>query len=352
MTSTFQKTVDHPSAWRGKDFASIDDVSFVLGASHVAALDTALQSVRAAGLTIDTVERYNFDLSVIEDDLAAIEHEILHGSGIVVLRGFPVEDYSLEDIEIMYWGLCSYLGVGESQSTLGDRVGRVEDVSGKDRKQRAYRNSVELLMHTDLTDIIAMLSVRKAPKGGLSTYVSVATLHNEVLATKPDYLKPLYRGFRYHRFGAEGPGEDPVTPHNVPVLSEKEGVVSARYVPDYIYMAYDELGEPLPDDELAAITYFNALAIDPELRFDVMLEPGDVSLINNYAVMHTRSAFYDGDTEAEKRLLLRLWLSNEYERPMADTLDIFAERGISEQQDKDTYYTGTADADAHQKEGA
>ena len=348
MTSTYRKTVEHPSAWRGADFGSVDDVSVVLTDRHLDALDAALRSVHAAGLTLDTVERSDFDLSSIEDDLAAIEHEVVHGRGIVILRGFPVDGYSLEDIEIMYWGLGCYLGVGESQSTLGDRIGRVEDVSGKDRNQRAYRNSVELLMHTDLTDIIAMLSVRKAPSGGLSSYASVATLHNEVLANKPEYLEPLYRGFRYHRFGSEEPGQEPVTPHHVPVLSEKDDVVSARYVPDYIYMAYDEIGEPIPELEMGALDYLNALCCDPELRFDVMLEPGDLSLINNYAVMHTRSAFDDGLTPQEKRLLLRLWLSNDHERPMADSMDIFEDRGIGAQPDKDTYYTGEANASAHQ----
>ena len=348
VTETYRQHVAHPSAWRGSGFESIDDVSFTLTAAHVDALDAALQHVKASGLTLDTVERADFDLTAIADDIAEIEREILHGRGIVILRGFPIDGYSVEDIEIMYWGLGCYLGVGESQSTLGDRIGRVEDVSGKDRNQRAYRNSVELLMHTDLTDIIGMLSVRKAPVGGLSSYVSVATLHNEILTNKPEYLEPLYRGFRYHRFGSEKPGQDPVTEHEVPVLSEKDGVISARYVPDYIYMAYDEIGEPIPEPDMAALDYLNALTCDPELRFDVMLEPGDLSLINNYAIMHTRSAFDDGPTLEEKRLLLRLWLSNEYERPMADVLDIFAERGISAQEDKDTYYSGHANASAYQ----
>jgi len=348
MAEVYQQHVDHPSAWRGTDFASLDDLGFRLTEKHRSALDAALRSVRDAGLTLDTVERENFDLSSIADDLAAVEHEIVHGRGIVLLKDFPIEGYSLEDIEIMYWGLGCYLGAGESQSTLGDRIGRVEDVSGKDRNQRAYRNSVELLMHTDLTDIIGMLSIRQAPTGGLSTYVSVAALHNEGLTHSPQHLEPLYRGFHYHRFGAELPGESPVTSHRVPVLSEREGHVSARYVPDYIYMAYDELGEEIPEADMAALDHFNALAIDPELRFDVMLEPGDLSLINNYTVMHTRSSFDDGPSPEEKRLLLRLWLSNDYERPLVDSLDMFTGQGIAAQEGKDTYYEGDADVDAHQ----
>lgn len=341
-----REIVEHPSAWRGRDFDSTDDVSFVFGANHLDALDAALRSVKAAGLTLDTVEKNDFDLYPLAEDLAAIEHEILHGRGIVIIRGFPVDAYSLEDIEIMYWGLGCHLGTGESQSNMGDRVGRVENVSGKDLSERAYRNSVKLTMHTDLTDIIGMLSIRKPARGGLSSYVSAATIHNEILATRPEYLEPLYRGFRYHRFGAEGPGEAPITSHAVPVLSEKDGHVSARLVPEYVYMAAEELGEPIPEFDNAALDHFNELANHPDLRFDVMLEPGDLSLINNYTVLHTREAFDDGDTEAEKRLLLRLWLSSAYERPLVDTLEIFGQEGIAPLEGRGTYYTGATDPES------
>ena len=346
MSHAYRTYVEHPSAWRGPDLGSIDDVSFVLGDRHVTALEGALASVRETGLTVDTIERDDFDVSEIAGDLADIEAEILHGKGIVVLRGFPVEGHSLDDIEIMYWGLGCHLGTGESQSNMGDRLGHVKDVAGKDRSERAYRNSVELMMHTDLTDIIGMLSIRKAPRGGLSTYVSAAAIHNEILSTRPEFLEPLYRGFQYHRFGAEGPGEGPVTPHRVPVLSEQDGHLSVRYVPDYIYMAAAELGEPIADDDLAALDYFNELAMRPDLRLDVMMEPGDLSFINNYTVLHTRDAFYDGDDESEKRLLLRLWLSSDYERPTVDTLSIFDEPGIAALAGKGTYYSGPTDPES------
>lgn len=348
MRDIFRETITDSSAWNGADFASNDGdpiagVTFELHDQHLAAMDSALRSVHARGLTLDTAEKEHFDLSSVAADLAEIEREVLHGRGIVVLRGFPVDDYSLEDIEIMYWGLGCHLGTGESQSSLGDRIGRVEDVSGKDLNQRAYRNSLQLGMHTDLTDIIAMLSIRKSASGGLSTYTSAAAIHNKILATQPQHLDALYRGFRYHRFGEEGPGEDPVTPHRIPVLSEMDGYVSARYVPEYVHMAAEELGEPLSVDEAAALLCFEEVAMHPDLRLDVMLEPGDLSIINNYTVLHTRDAFYDGTDPNEKRLLLRLWLSSEYERPVVDKLEIHSNKGIGARPGHDTYYTGPTD---------
>ena len=57
MTTTYLEHIDHPAAWRGEDFSSIDDVSFVLRPRHIDALDAALRSVRAAGLDLNSVER-------------------------------------------------------------------------------------------------------------------------------------------------------------------------------------------------------------------------------------------------------------------------------------------------------
>lgn len=154
--------------------------------------------------------------------------------------GISVDDYSLEEIELLYWGLGCHFGTGESQSNMGDLVGRVEDISGKDLNERAYRNSVEFAMQTDLTDIIAMLSIRQSARGGLSSYVSAAAIHNEILANRPELLVP------------------------------------------FIYMAAEELGEPLTDLETEALSYFDELATRPDLRLDVMLQPGELNLINNY----------------------------------------------------------------------
>ena len=344
MASTYLEHVDHPSAWRGSDFSSVDDISFFLEQRHLDALDQALQKVRAAGLDLNSVEKRHFDLSAIADDVADIENEILHGRGIVVVRGFPVANYSLEDIEILYWGLGTHLGVGESQSNLGDRLGHVRDVSGKDRNERAYRNSVDIMLHTDLSDIVGMLSLQKSRSGGLSTYTSAIAVHNEVLATRPDLLEPVYRGFHYHLFGEQPKGEPPVTRHRIPVLSHRDGFVSARYIPEYVFMAAKEMGEQLPARDREALDYFNEVSRRADIRFDVMLEPGDLSLINNYTVLHARDAFYDGEQAHEKRHLLRLWLSSAYQRPTVDNLDLYTTtRGIGEQDGRGTYYTGRTD---------
>jgi hypothetical protein len=50
-----------------------------------------------------------------------------------VLRRLPVEDYSKDEIGMIFWGIGTHLGRGLSQSVLGDRLGHVKDFSREDR---------------------------------------------------------------------------------------------------------------------------------------------------------------------------------------------------------------------------
>ena len=134
---------------------------------HLAALDAALDHVRGKGLGLDDITGETFPLGRLAGDVAALRDEVMAGRGIAFLRGFPAERYSADDIGLMYFGLGAHLGTARSQSVLGGRLGHVVNVGGKDRRERAYRNSVELTPHTDAFDIIGMLSLRPAASGGL-----------------------------------------------------------------------------------------------------------------------------------------------------------------------------------------
>ena len=47
----------------------------------------------------------------------------------------------------------------------------------------------------------------------------------------------------------------------------------------------------------------------PELMLEFTLQPGEAYFINNYTILHARTAFDDGDApEDARRHLLRLWL--------------------------------------------
>ena len=90
---------------------------------------------------------------------------------------------------------------------MGDLIGHVTDVSGKDPNERAYRNSLELPcgpVGHDCHVVDTRLQRRR-----IELYSSVAAVHNELLASNPELLPPLYHGYRMHRFVEQAPGDHP-----------------------------------------------------------------------------------------------------------------------------------------------
>jgi hypothetical protein len=64
----------------------------------------------------------------------------------------------------------------------------------------------------------------------------------------------------------------------------------------------------LTPTQIEALRAVSAVAKKNSLELDT--EPGDLVFINNWAVLHSRSAYEDADGDATRRHLLRLWLRN------------------------------------------
>ena len=341
MSVPYPEFKDHPSAWRSSDLASLDELAFELTPRHVGALEKGLAEVAARDLALYDITRADFPLTEIAEDVAAIRREVATGRGIVLVRGFPVDRHGEDDIAIMYWGLGTHFGTALSQSVVGDRLGRVTNVGDLDPNERAYRNRRGLNPHTDRSHIIAMLCVRRAKTGGTSGYVNGLAVHNVVAAEHPEHLPVLYRGFATHHFGEQAAGEPPVS-HEMPIFSVSEGVPSMQYIRGYYDMAREELGVDYTDEERAALDFMDEVNRRPEIKLDILHDPGEASFINNYIVMHSRTTFEDYDDPAQKRLFLRLWLHDPDARPLAAPLVIDeAYAGVPAQEGRDSaYFTG------------
>ena len=205
----------------------------------------------------------------------------------------------------MFWGLGTHFGYAVSQSLMGDRLGHVTNVSGDNPCERGYRSRRELDMHTDSDDMLMMACLQDAKSGGQSRFVSALSIYNEMLASQPELLSILMRGFRYHWRGEQAEGEGPISRFRVPVFSRCNGVVSCVFLRAFIDMAAEDLGEPLGDDETAALDCFQELSERAELQLALNLQPGDAYVANNYTVLHSRTAFQDYAAADKRRYLLR-----------------------------------------------
>ena len=316
MPSRYQP-IEHRAAWKASDFPGKDDLAIDLRPRHLQALNQALAQSRR--LALEELTRERFPLLSIAEELAAWRHELSEGSGLLLFRGLPVDDYSTSDWERLFLGLGVHFGRPVSQSNLGDLVGHVVNIGDKDRRERAYRNSRALNLHTDRCDYIGMLCLRQAKSGGTSGYASALIIHNEILERRPELLEPLYRGYRLHRFGEQPPGHPPVSDTPIPVFSECDGQPTVIFIRGYIDLAVEEGHCELSEQEREALDLFDTIAARPDVCLNLMLEPGEATITNNCVLLHNRDAFEDGDAPKNRRHLLRLWLTDP-DRPATDAI--------------------------------
>jgi hypothetical protein len=140
VTPMFDAPIDHPTAWKVADFRTSADYTIELTAANLGDIGRAIARTNAAGLGLDDLRREHFDVPSLQPVIDEIRHEIEDGRGFVVVRRLPVEDYSKDEIGMIFWGIGTHLGRGLSQSVLGDRLGHVKDFSREDPLARAYRN--------------------------------------------------------------------------------------------------------------------------------------------------------------------------------------------------------------------
>ena len=312
MHPQFKGLVRNRSAWRGPDFDGDESWVYHLTDTDIAELDTALAMVTEKGLEPLAFTRKEFPLPTFGVQLDKILEELENGRGFVLMRGLPIDRYDEVAIYRLYWGMAVYLGDMISQNAKGDLIGRVEDI-GVDYHSfnaRGYTTSAELHPHNDSADLVGLLCIRQARTGGESHIASALTIYNKILAAHPDYIDVLYDGFHYDIRG-EGMTSDPneVTQNRIPLYSYFDDRLSCRFNPRAITTAADKMKKPLSGAEHDVVEMMSELAIDPAIRHEMILQPGDLQILNNHMILHARTEFEDWPERERNRLLLRLWVN-------------------------------------------
>ena len=309
MNAILTEPLTGPAAWKGRDLK--DDPSWVhiLSDEETDALDAALAAAKARGRLFPATRREDVPLPALAPLLARIADALEDGPGFVLLRGLPVEGRTEAEVATLHYALGLHLGTPVTQNPRGDLIGRVEATGDPTRREtRVYQTDRVLPYHTDPSDVVGLLCLRRAKAGGESSLVSAASIHNALLEDAPESLGALYRPFHYAHLSTEGAGRSPL-------FSYHGGKLACRYLRQYIELGHEQQGEPLTAVERAALDAFDAAMNRPDLALDMMLEPGDLQLANNYMVLHARTEFEDDP--AHRRLMLRLWLKMANARALA-----------------------------------
>ncbi len=314
-----RRAIEGPSAWIGAEMRLREaEWSYRLAPSEVAEIEAALKSVQARGLDIAAIRREDFPLLTLGPVLDRLRAEVLDGRGFVLLRGVPVEGRSIAESAAVYWGIGSYFGSARSQNAKGHLLGHVYDLGGSsatDPTIRSYATAERQNFHIDRCDVVALLCLRRAKSGGLSAVVSSMTVHNVMLARRPDLLERLYRPFPVDRRGEVPEGKAPF--YQAPVFNEHAGKVSVLYSRLHIGSSqrFPEARRLTPED-IEALDMLADLAGDPELRLDMNFMPGDIQFLHNHTILHARTGYEVWPEIERKRHLLRLWLSPLAARPL------------------------------------
>ena len=298
------------AAWTAREMAPSAEWILPIDGGDIDELDSALDHVKSRGLAMPAITRADFPLDRFAATLAEVLREVEHGRGFVLIRGVPVERYSAEDAATILWGIGTYLGEAAGQNRMGDVIGHVTDIGrnwSKDNHDRGYQTTSFLPFHCDKTDAVALLCLHPAKSGGLSCIASSVAIHNEMLAHHPDLLERLYRPFYVDLRGEEMEGEKP---YNVqPVFTWHNKRLFARYGRKYIKTGQRFADAPrLAPDDIEAVDMMHDLAASDEFRLDMELQGGDIQILNNHAVLHSRTEFEDWPEPERKRHLLRLLL--------------------------------------------
>lgn len=312
MSIILKEPLNGPAAWRGSDLTGDSSWIHQLSPDTIAALDAALAQVKQRGLSFPQFKREDFPLPAsVQQQLLAHADELENGKGFLVLRGLPVERYTDEEINIVYYGLGLHMGQPVRQNPRGDLLGLVMHVGDASQKStRVYETNLYLPYHSDPSDVVGLLCVRKAKSGGLSSLISVAAIYNEILRTHPEYLGLYYRQWYFEHLCEPQPSLSPI-------FSFHQGKLSCRYLRQYIELGHEIRQLPLSAVEVEALDLFDQMINDPALKLDMMLEPGDLQFANNYAVLHSRNGFEDHEAQERRRKMLRLWLKMPNARPLA-----------------------------------
>ena len=318
-------SVSGPGVWYGRDLATRSDWIRPFSAGELEEIDAAVREFSKQKLPLEHLSPDNFPLPRLGPVLKAILAELLEGRGFVLLRGLPVARMTREAQAIAYLGLGAWLGSFRSQNAKGHLLGHVKDLGldVTDPQVRYYQTRRALEYHTDSVDVVGLLCLKTAKAGGESFIASSMTVYNEVLARRPDLLPALFEPFPTDRRGEVPEGMQPW--FDIPIFHWHAGKLSCIYVRQYINSAQELFPEArrLTREQVQAMDLIDALCNDPAIHLSMDFRPGDIQLLHNHQILHSRGDFENWPEPERHRHLLRLWVAPTQARPLPE---VFAPR--------------------------
>lgn len=301
--------VTDSTAWVAADFPGPESYRRPLAREMIAELEATARKLLAQAARPQDAAYAEARLPVTARLLDAAYDDVENGTGFTVVAGLPVDDWGLELSRAALCLVGSRFGRITRQNREGEHVVDVMDkATPLSSQHRGYHSNDKLDFHNDGTNVVALLCIETAKAGGESLLVSATTLYNAISKARPDLMPTLMRGFRHSRRNQRDPGQAPVMEDPTPVFSFIDGVFHNCYSRISIVASLDQ-GECHTAEETAALDCLDEHLSRPELTLAMEFRKGDIQLVNNFTVLHSRKAFIDHGPD-RRRHLLRLWLTD------------------------------------------
>jgi len=309
------KPVIDPAGWLPDHMTNNDEWIYELTKEEISELLYITEKIETSNIEILEISQDNFPLPILDKRLATLQDELLEGRGLFLIRGLPVTEISQKAATIAVWAMGSRFGRFIPQNGKGHMIGHVKDFGGdyQEANVRGYQTAAQMRFHSDQGDYVWLMCINQAKSGGESLVSSSVTIYNEMLKRRPDLAKVLINEFYQTKHGEIEAGEVPY--YKLPIFSFQNGFFSARGTGAHALKAFNLVGVPsATDEQLEAFEYFQLLARD--YAYEATFEPGDIQVLHNHVMVHTRKSFEDWPEIERKRHLMRLWIVDDDGRPL------------------------------------
>jgi hypothetical protein len=298
------------AAWHASDLEHDRSWVLTLNDGMRDHLDRMIRTAFSADRPLFDYRREEFDLGPAHELLFAAKGEAMHGRGLALVRGLPRDNMSEKEFELLNWAIGLHYGVARPQGKASQYLSAVRNSGTNYRSAggRGYSSNARLDFHADGCDLVTLGCYNKARSGGRSMISSAVTTRKILMQERPDLAKVAHQDFYFSRQNEEAPDEPPF--YGQPLFDLADNRVFCKWNRNRVQSAQKIDGVPtLNDAQRATMDTLDEILQRPDVMFTMSMEPGDLQLMNNHVLLHSRTDFEDYDEPAQKRLLCRVWLA-------------------------------------------
>ncbi|WNJ99792.1 TauD/TfdA family dioxygenase [Thalassospiraceae bacterium LMO-JJ14] len=304
--------VDTAAGWYAKDLHDDRRWVFFIDAAARKQMTAAVKKAYDPDRRLFDYSRSDFDLGPAWETIAAAIREAYHGRGIALVKGLPREGISEQEFELMNWAIGLNTGVARPQGKMSQYISPVRDAGTDYRASngRGYSSNAKLDFHTDGCDIVSLACYNAAKSGGQSMISSSVTARRILIEEHPDLAEVAHSDtFCFSRQKEEAPDEHKF--YRQPLFDICDGRLFGKWNRNRVMSAANNIDEvpALTPEQLATGEALDDILSRPDVMFTMYLEPGDLQLLNNHVMLHSRTDYEDFEEPEKKRMLSRLWLA-------------------------------------------